>query len=74
MDGRAEDLEIPSSTSPLFLIIVVNVNLHGAILSFGDNLVRHQSLLHDFDVHRISRMQSIALIVGTRHQLGELIV
>jgi hypothetical protein len=65
VDGRAEDLEVASATSLLFLIIVVNVDLHGAILSFGDNLVRHQCLLHNFDVDRIPWMQGIALIVDT---------
>ena len=65
MDCRAEDLEITSATSLLFLIIVVNVDFHGAILSFGDNLVRHQCLLHNFDVDRIPRMQGVALIVDT---------
>ena len=74
MEGRAEDLEITSSSSLLFLIVVVNVDLHGAILSFGDNLVSHQRLLHNFDIHRISRMQGIALIVDARYQLGKLVV
>lgn len=65
MDGGAEDLEITSATSLLFLIVVVNVDLHGAILSFGDNLVRHERLLHDFDIDRVPRMQGVALIVDT---------
>jgi hypothetical protein len=65
VDGRAEDFEITSATSPLFLIIIVNMDLHGAILSFGDDLVRHKCLLHNFDVDRVPRMQGVALIVDT---------
>jgi hypothetical protein len=63
VDGRAEDLEITSATSLLILVIVVNVDLHGAVLSFGDYLVRHQCLLHNLDVHRVPRVQGVALIV-----------
>ena len=63
MDGRAEDLEVTSATPLLILVIVLNVDLHGAVLSFGDNLVRHQRLLHNLDVHRVPRVQGIALIV-----------
>jgi hypothetical protein len=63
VDGRAEDLEITSATSLLILVIVVNVDLHGAVLSFGDNLVRHQCLLHNLDVDGIPRVQGVALIV-----------
>ena len=74
VDGGAEDLEITSATSLLFLIVVVNVDLHGAILSFGDNLVRHERLLHDFDIDWVPRMQGVALIVDTWYQLGELVI